>query len=298
MGHRSRATAQTLLVFFLLFCSSRGYSSEHYVTYHQDEGEYIPGATYSYFYISSEHVNYAESLGAIPVRSDATVRNMAVHTGGVYDINRLYAFSVDAHSTFYPTASEEQWTRDGVGVYQRNQFEFSSTTTSLLLHYKFDPGWRILAGTSFMYTVYKRSDVLLPSQAGPFQSGVIEEKSSEFVFITGAAYEHGTLGDQWRYGGKATFGLPIWSITESSLYPGLEFDHHGYLLGLEGNVSYQIVSNLHIAMFGQLTYRIRDEEPPQAWRGDLGDGEKNYLVSLPKGETSTLNLGVGLLWSF
>jgi len=255
-------------------------------------------ATYSYFIVGSERVKYEETASLLPVTSSAEVNNSIINTGGLYNINDKYAFSIDALATFSPNSATEKWTQENIGIYQRNQFEYNHASTNILLHYKLMPTIRLIAGGGFSLTAYNRSGVdLTLSDAKVLKSGVIEEKSTEYYIDAGIAYESGSLSELWRYGGKVTFGIPIWAETTNTLFPGLDFDTSGYRANFEGSLSYRLLNNVHLGLYARAYYMQRDLEGPLEWSGTLVDSPGKWRVELPKGQVTALSLGLTFLWS-
>jgi hypothetical protein len=255
-------------------------------------------ATYSYFTLGSERVKYEETASLLPVTSSAEVTNSIINTGGLYNINDKYAFSIDALATFSPNSTTEEWSQENIGIYQQNQFEYNHASTNILVHYKLTPNVRLVAGGGFSLTAYERSGVDLTLNDGKiFKSGVIEEKSTEFYIDAGIAYESGNLAQVWRYGGKATFGIPIWAETTNTLFSGLEYDTSGYRANIEGSLSYRLLNNVHLGLYARAFYMQRDLEGPFEWSGTLVDSPGKWRVELPEGEVTAFSLGLTFLWN-
>lgn len=252
---------------------------------------------YSYFTVGSEQINYKENASLVAANSSVNVSNIMINSGGLYDINDKYAFSIDALATFYPGTETEDWSQGNAGVYQQNDFEYKHASTNILLHYKLTPSIRFIAGGGFSLITYKRSGVKLPlSDGSVFKSGVIEEKSNELYLDAGMAYESGNLNKQWRYGAKATIGVPIWTETTNTLYQDLTFEHSGYRASIEGNVSYRIVKGLHFGVYARAAYMQRNNSGSVEWTGTLIDQTNTYQVEVPEAETKIFSVGAMFLW--
>lgn len=244
---------------------------------------------YSYFTVGSEQVSYKENIGSI--NSSADVSNLMINSGGLYDINDTYAFSIDALASFYSDIATETWLQNGY-IIQQNDFEYQQASTNVLLHYKLTPSLRLVAGGGFSLMTYTRTGLDLITPNGEvYKSGVIQEKSNEFYLDAGMAYESGNLNKQWRYGVKATMGVPVWTETTNSAYQNMTFEHSGYRANIESNASFRIIDGLHFGVYARVAYMQRDSSDGITYN------EGTRIAILPEAETENVSIGAMLLWN-
>ncbi|MFY8300708.1 hypothetical protein AAEU28_18230 [Pseudoalteromonas sp. SS15] len=261
-------------------------------TYAQSEG-----ISYSYLTVGNESISYKETATLVPVKSDASVSNLMLNSGGLYDINETFAFSVDALATFSPNSDNEEWTHETFGVYQRNQFEYIHASTHLALHYKLTENFRVIGGTALSLITYKRTGINLNLQDGSvIKGGMQEEKSNEIYLDAGIAYESGKLSESMRYGFKATVGHTIWSETYNTQFDGLDFATDTLRYNLEANVSFKVTEGIHLGAYARYSMLDRGQEGPVEWTGTLVDRESTFAVEFPEGETTNSSVGLMLLW--
>lgn len=75
----------------------------------------------------------------------------------------------------------------------------------------------------------------------------------------GLAYDDGSLylNDKWHISGKATFGLPIWSVTSNTQFEDVDFYDFGYRAAVEGTVSYEVIPGFHLGWYTMFGYEKR-----------------------------------------
>ena len=266
---------------------------------------------YSYFTIGLENVTYEESSS---VESSVTMTNPVLNGGGLYYINEQFDFSIDALATFSPQASEEEWNfhnADGTSARQTNQLEYLKTATHIQLHYKLDNGVRIIGGPSLTYQTYTRYGIKTNATEGnKYFYGTWEETSTDIFIDAGLAYDDASLfnSNKWHFSGKATFGLPVWSVTTNTQFEGVDFYDFGFRTALEGVVSYEVMPGLHVGLFVMLGYEKRFETDPEKvttqYCKTMIDGQCTEVITeqknalLPVADTYTFSTGLQALWNF
>ena len=263
---------------------------------------------YSYFTVGIENVTYQEYFGGLT--SEVTVTNPVLNTGGLYYINDKYDFSIDALASFSPQNGTEDWTNNG-SVIQNNQLEYLKTATNIQLHYKVNDRWRIIGGPSLTYQTFTRYGVKNHTADGnKFFYGTWEETSTDIFLDVGIAYDDGTLyrDDKWHVSGKATFGLPVWSVTSNTQFSDTDFYDFGFRTALEGTVSYEVAPGFHLGWYAMLGYEKRFESDPEtvttSYCNTMVDGKctemitENKKATLPEADTYTFSTGLQALWSF
>ena len=262
-------------------------------------------AGYSYITMGVENITYQESYSGQGVaKSDVSASSPMLNTGGLYRINEKFDFSIDALATFSPVSTTETWHGNNGQAYQKNQFEYLKTSTNILIHYKWTPDWRIVAGPSLTYQSYKRYGLEgLNGYENPvFRKGdTWEEKSTDIFIDAGVAYDNGTLfgSNKWKLSGRWIIGVPIWSTTENTKFVDTTFDDFGFRTSLEGTLSYEVMKGLHLGWYVMMGYEKRFETDPESVSFIDNQGEERQgLAILPDAETYSFNTGIQALWSF
>ncbi|MDD1781967.1 hypothetical protein LRP49_12380 [Enterovibrio sp. ZSDZ35] len=262
-------------------------------------GEKEAKGGYSYFRGGFEHVTYDEKYPGIS--SSVTVVSPVVNTGGLYYVNEMFDFSLEALATFSPGSAEENW-YDSKGLSQTNKYQYIRASTNALLHYKMTPEWRLVAGPAFSYQTHKRfgkeSYRELPEGQHEFFTNTWEETSTDIFLDMGVMYDTGTLHNEspWHYKFSAIVGVPVWSYTTNTA-AGLEdqtFYEMGYRGALEAAVAYRVYPGVSIGGFVTATYENRMESDGVIVTVD----DKRYHAVVPEGDTIHYSAGVQLLWSF
>lgn len=262
---------------------------------------------YSYFTMGMEHVHYEESGVA---HSSVSLLNPVLNTGGLYRVNEDFDFTIDALATFSPMNSEEEWRWNGQ-VIQHNEAEYLKTATNVLLHYKLQDNWRVVAGPSLTYQTFTRYGIKnYTEQGNKYFVGTWEETTTSIFADLGVAYDDGTLfsADKWHVSGKALIGLPIYSQTSSTQFSDVNFDSQSIRTSLEGTVSYEVMEGLHLGWFAMLGFEKRLASDSQIVRTTycktMTDGQcqeyvsENKRATLPEAETLTFSTGLQALWNF
>ncbi|HCG6409321.1 TPA: hypothetical protein NJ163_003211 [Vibrio parahaemolyticus] len=262
---------------------------------------------YSYFTLGVENVNYAEAGAA---SSDVSLLNPVLNTGGLYRINEDFDFSIDALATFSPINSEEEWRWKGQ-VIQHNEAEYLKTATNVLVHYKLENNWRIVAGPSLTYQTFTRYGLKnYTAQGNKFFSGTWEETTTSIFADLGVVYDDATLfaKDKWHISGKALIGIPLYSQTSSTQFSDTSFDSHSIRTSLEGTVSYEIFEGLHLGWFAMVGFEKRLESDSHTvsatYCNTMTDGicqeqvTQRVKATLPEAETLTWSTGLQALWRF
>ena len=252
---------------------------------------------FSYFLgLGGQTAQYREDSALAPVKSRASTTSPLIVTGALYAINRDLLFSLGSETTFAPGNTTEKWTATSSQfngqtltdqVVQRNGFSLTQNTTQLLGLYRIAGDWFAVAGPSLHTQTFKRYGftegadhaVTLPTDR------TVEESTSEVLANLGVGLESGRVrGQALHYGLRATVGLPLWSRTDNTESPGVNFKSaSGVDLALEGRVSWAILENIHAGLWGQwLTSERR--------RSISGEQE------LPRNRLTSESYGVELLW--
>lgn len=263
---------------------------------------------YSYFTVGLENVTYQEHFGGL--RSDVTVTNPILNTGGLYYVNDDFDFSIDALASFSPQSSNEEWANNGASI-QKNQMEYLKTATNIQLHYKLQDNWRVIGGPSLTYQTFTRYGVKNHTNAGnKYFYGTWEETSTDIFMDVGLAYDDGSLylSDKWHISGKATFGLPVWSVTSNTQFEDVDFYDFGYRAAVEGSVSYEVTPGLHLGWYAMFGYEKRFQSDTETvtttYCKTMVDGvctdyvTEQKKATLPEADTYTFSTGLQALWSF
>lgn len=247
---------------------------------------------YSYFTVGMENITYEESFTNIS--SSVDVSSMVINTGGIYVINDKFDFSIDALATFSPDASEENWNLSGSAL-QKNKFEYTRASTNVQLHYKYTPEFRFLAGPSFSYQTYKRYSFEALDPRVEVIDGVVEENTTDLFFDVGVAYESAAVANvPWRYSLKALVGYPVWSEAKNTNYDGVKFSPSGYRYSLSGNISFEVLTGVHLGLYAAYHFDQRDEDGGKHFFGSDGVTRE---VSLPEAKTTNATLGAQVIWN-
>ncbi len=256
---------------------------------------------FSYFLgFGGQTASYREYGDSQPVRSKATTTSPLIVTGALYAINRDVLFSLGNETTFAPGSATETWTATAPSinghvltdsVVQRNGFSLSQNTTQLLGHYRVAGDWFAVAGPSLHSQTFKRYSfvegadavVTLPTDK------TIEESTDEVLANVGVALDSARVrGQDWHYGLRAVLALPVWSRTNNTEYPGVNFkSQSGYDLSLEGRCSWAIFRDIHAGLWGQWMTSDRH-------RSTLSSG--GSTLEWPENRLTTLSYGIELLW--
>ncbi len=252
---------------------------------------------FSYFLgLGGQTAQYREDSALVPVKSRATTTSPLIVTGALYAINHDLLFSLGSETTFAPGNTTEKWsatTSQFNGrtltdpVVQRNGFSLTQNTTQLLGLYRIVGDWFAVAGPSLHTQTFKRYSfvqgvddaVSLPTDH------TVEESTSEVLANFGIGLDSGKVrGQSWHYGVRAMVGLPVWSRTDNTETPGVDFKSaSGYDLSLEGRVSWAVVDDIHVGLWGQWLTSERH-------RAITGEFE------LPQNRLTSTSYGLELLW--
>jgi hypothetical protein len=228
----------------------------------------------------------------------------------LYYVNDRFDFSIDALASFSPQSSKEDWVNNGASV-QNNQMEYLKTATNIQLHYKLQDNWRVIGGPSLTYQTFTRYGVKNHTDTGnKYFYGTWEETSTDIFMDVGLAYDDGSLylSDKWHISGKATFGLPVWSVTSNTQFEDVDFYDFGYRAAVEGSVSYEVTSGMHLGWYAMFGYEKRFQSDTEivttTYCKTMVDGvctdyvteQKN--ATLPEADTYTFSTGLQALWSF
>ncbi|BBM66018.1 hypothetical protein VA249_26640 [Vibrio alfacsensis] len=259
-------------------------------------------AGYSYFTFGVENVKYQEHFPGLT--SDVMISSPMLNTGGLYRVTDKFDFSIDTMATFSPMGNQEKW-KDGNGlVTQTNQFEYLKASTHVMLQYKWQENWRLLAGGSLTYQTYTRYGLkkFTSGESNIFKEGnTWEEKSTNLFADVGIAYDSGTLWgtDKWRAMGRLTAGIPLYSATENTAFPDASFNAFGYRTNFESTLSYELTKGLHLGWYVAIGYEKRFEaDSVRVTYIDANGQPQTGLAWLPEADTWNVNTGLQALWYF
>ena len=292
-GYRLDTAGRTVCALILVMATTAAEAQAATVNASNDVGD----LGFSYFLgLGGQTAQYREDSALVPVKSRATTTSPLIVTGALYAIDHDVLFSLGSETTFAPGSTTEKWTATTSQfngqtltdrVVQRNGFSLTQNTTQLLGLYRIAGDWFAVAGPSLHTQTFKRYSftqgadhaVSLPTD------NTVEESTSEVLANLGVGLDSGKVrGQSWHYGVRAMVGLPVWSRTDNTESPGVNFKSaSGYDLSLEGRVSWAVVENIHIGLWGQwLTSERR--------RSITGDFE------LPQNRLTSTSYGLELLW--
>lgn len=264
---------------------------------------------YSYFSFGMESITYEERLSnafvafnrEIPfsLRSDGQVSSPTIRTGGLYHITDDFDFSLDSSATFAPTTGDEDWfmTIDlpelgitGTNKVQKNVFTFTDATTTGLLHYKFTPQIRVVAGAEFALHTFKRFEFDILSQLISSDNDFVEETVANINLMTGFAYESGELSKSNSVlSAKALVGVPVWVDVVNSNHPSVPFNEAGgYSVLLEARYTFSVSKGMNLGVFS--TYRITERAEQESLIDD------SIPVFIPEATTTGLAVGISVVW--
>ncbi len=256
---------------------------------------------FSYFLgLGGQTAGYREYAGSQPVRSKATTTSPLVVNGALYAVSHDVLFSLGNESTFAPGSTTETWTATAPSIgghvltdptVQRNGFSLTQNSSQLLLHYRVAGDWFTVAGPALHTQTFKRYSfvegvddaVALPADR------TIEESTDEILADLGIALDTARVrGQAVHYGMRALVGLPVWSRTTNSEFPGVNFKSQpGYDLSLAGRCSWMIGPDIHAGLWGQ--WMTSDRHRVLV---DTGGS----TLELPRSRLTTLSYGIELLW--
>lgn len=292
-GYRLDAAGRTACAVLLVVATTAAEAQSPAVNASNDVGD----LGFSYFLgLGGQTARYREDSALVPVKSRATTTSPLIITGALYAINHDVLFSLGSETTFAPGSTTEKWTATALQfngqtltdpVVQHNGFSLTQNTTQLLGLYRIAGDWFAVAGPSLHTQTFKRYSftqgvdraVSLPNDH------TVEESTSEVLANLGVGLESGKVrGQSLHYGVRAMVGLPVWSRTDNTESPGVNFKSaSGYDLSLEGRVSWAVVENIHVGLWGQWLASERR-------RAITGDFE------LPQNRLMSTSYGLELLW--
>jgi len=257
---------------------------------------------YSYFNFGVENINYQETPNNISVKSESSVSNFIIRTGGLYPISPDFNFSIDATASFAPEQSTEQWHHTGSGeLLQKNLVTLTNASTVVLLHYKVSSSWQLLAGGSFSEETFKRFhfETISPDLVQDFSGSLIEESFSHFYLNLGIGYGSDMLkGQADHFSVRAYIGLPLWSETRNTTYPETTWtENNSYTINLQAQYSIAINENFQIGLYTSYGFIDRGGEGVFGAYNAITKLEDSY-VSIPDAQTKRFMLGLEVLWQF
>jgi len=256
---------------------------------------------FSYFLgLGGQTASYHEYSSSQPVRSKATTTSPLIVNGALYAVNHDLLFSLGNETTFAPGSTTETWTATSTSLdghvltdptVQRNGFNLTQNTSQLLGYYRVTGHWFAVAGPALHTQTFKRYSFVpgVDDVVAVPTDRTIEESTNEIVANLGVALDSARVrGESMHYGLRAVLGLPVWSRTNNTEYPGVNFkSQSGYDLSLEGRLSWAIFNDIHAGLWGQWMTSERHRSDIDSTSGTL---------ELPENRLTSLSYGIELLW--
>jgi len=246
---------------------------------------------YSYMAIGLNSVTYQEHVIIQSGDTVSKVQTTDVYylTGGLIRFAEKIDFSYDLASTLYPNDATEDFYANG--VYLSNQADILLNSMTYLLHYKFTPNHRIVAGGSYILNTFKRFDFMnSPTQ------GVVEERSASLTADIGYWYESSPAAIKGlRFTFKALLGLPIWQKTTNTNTITIDFDNtDGYNADTSIWLNYTLYPGLEVGLMTGYSYMLRHGGGPK--KGIVNGVEKN--IYWPRNSTKIWYSSFCVTWNF
>ncbi len=225
---------------------------------------------YSYAAFGYQSLHYTESPSLIHFRTTANTSNITFVSGGLFEVNDLYDFSLDTESSLFNTPADEHWTNtstlnipgtnQSIGpdtVVQTDRLQMDVGMVRAMLHYKVSNAFRLLGGLTYMSLDSKR---FLPTT--PFPSliktsgSLVDERDDTISPSVGFAWESGALAQQrqrWRI--RTVLDLPLFrQVTNSQIASPISsgFD---WGLDLSGAYDLRVYKGLEVGVLSDYFYR-------------------------------------------
>jgi len=251
---------------------------------------------YSFFKTAMQHISYEErhvyqkdhpekgiNKGDVQ-KNDFSGTNLVTIGGNISPINDKYDFSFETVSTIVPQEIEEKWTI-GDRVNQTDKATLDFTQITFLLHQKYTPQHRAVAGLEFKKMEFERYDFVSVLN-GATSLNNIRERTSSVSLDAGYWYESGNVGKKgWHYSARGLVKVPVWQDAINTASPEISFsDPSGYDLNMEVSASYSILPNIDVGVILGYDYIFRN-------------GESKGSIHWPENTFSAYTLGVSLLWN-
>jgi hypothetical protein len=260
---------------------------------------------YTFFKTAMQHINYEEyyvykkdhadrgiSKGDVQT-NDFSGTNLVTIAGNISPLNDKYDFSFETISTLVPQEIDEKWTV-GSTTNQTDKATIDFTQVTFLIHQKYTPKHRAVAGLEFKKMAFERYDFTLldgekafPNLDDDKQTFVnIRERSSSLSLDAGYWYENQNIGKKgWHYNAKALVKVPFWQNAENTASPDISFSNpSGYDFDLELGASYNIIPNIDVGLLLGYNYVFRN-------------GESKGTVHWPENTFSAYMLGLSFMWN-
>lgn len=243
---------------------------------------------YSYGSIGFENVTYKE-FGTVSSKASGT--SPLYTSGTLVRVNDRYDFSLDFASTLLPTTINEKWVSSSDGLLQHNDYDLLTNSAQLLVHYKFTPQHRFIAGPHYLLNTFKRYNWVKDNNAVILPVGVVEERISSLNMGAGYWYESKPAGvEGWRFHAKSFLDLPIWQQATNTDFEGANFDNTGgYNFDVTLYGGYTLLKGLEIGVYAGYNLQQRD------------GGEIPYMggtLSWPENKLTSFRGGVQAVWNF
>jgi len=259
---------------------------------------------FSFFTAGFETFQYEEKVSLAKVNTKVTVTNPVLMTGGLFEVNPQWDFSILAESSLFPDNSQENWRvnngatvgslTSGNNPIQTNQFTMTNSSTQLLTHYKLTPQTRLLLGGQYALFTFKRYQFATdyPNTIS-ITNGVVEESTGSLDLNMGVAYESATsVQSKYRYYASLTLDKPIYRKLVNSNTPKVTFGStDGYGVTAFGGASYQLTQQLHIGLTMMLGYRQNAKEVKV-------NPDTNLQIEIPENTILQTKYGLSFIYKF
>lgn len=228
---------------------------------------------FSYFAVGVENITYEEKASIASVKTKATISNPVLITGGLFNINDQWDFSLRAESSLFPGDSKESWSvKEGQTLgalipsdnpIQTNQFTMTTSSTRVMSHYKLTPQVRFMAGGEYALVTFKRFQFATDYPATvTLTPGVVEESVGVFDLSLGLAYESNpSVNSDMRYHLSLTVDKPLYKKLINSNAPDVIFNStEGIGFNGMAGITFQMTKNLHLGTVVAYDYREFEKE--------------------------------------
>lgn len=259
---------------------------------------------FSFFTAGFESFQYEEKVSLADVNTKVTVTNPVLMTGGLFEVNPNWDFSIRAESSLFPGNSQESWqvnSGSSVGTLtsannpiQTNQFTMTNSSTQLLSQYKLTPQIRLLLGGQYALFTFKRYQFATdyPNTIS-ITDGVVEESTGSLDLNMGAAFESDTsVQSNYRFFGSITLDKPVYRKLVNSNAPDVTFSStDGYGITAFGGASYQLTKQVHLGVVMMVGYRQTGKEIKV-------NPATNLQIEIPENTILQTKYGLSFIYKF
>ncbi|QSZ43001.1 hypothetical protein GJV85_13100 [Sulfurimonas aquatica] len=236
---------------------------------------------YSYFTASTQCMNFSTDYTTVSgdnISTNASSNNQVYSTGSIFNLNNKFAFSTEVTTTLFPQRAYEQTSINGV-LSQKNYADMMNNSLQGLGHYKFSDEHRVVFGSLYNISSWKRYKFIAPS--GPEStSNVIEQRSMTLALQIGYWYEDYFLEDsKLHLSFRSLVGLPIWGTTENTSDDVVFSNRGGYNVDIVLNIGYPLYDNKEYGLM--LGYSEINR-----------DSAREGTIIVPKGNIQNTSIGL------